>query len=41
MEAKNLRIGNWVQNKNGIEQYVYRLWVGGAELAEDENGGDV
>ena len=40
MEAKNLRMGNWVQDEHGITQYVYRLWKGGAELAEDENGGD-
>ena len=40
MEAKKLRIGNWVQDEHGIAQYVYRLWKGGAELAEDENGGD-
>jgi hypothetical protein len=40
MEAKNLRIGNWVQDEHGIAQYVYRLWKGGAELAEDENGVD-
>lgn len=42
MEVKNLRIGNWVQDEHGIVQYVYRLWKGGAELSEDEDGfGDI
>jgi len=40
IKANELRIGNWVQDEQGIIQYVYRLWKGGAELAEDENGGD-
>lgn len=40
MKAKNLRIGNWVKDEHGIAQYIYRLWVGGAELAEDEKGSD-
>lgn len=40
MKANELRIGNWVQDEDDIIQYVYRLWVDGAELSEDENGGD-
>jgi hypothetical protein len=40
MKAKNLRIGNWVQDEHDIVQYVYRLWKGGAELSENEEGFD-
>lgn len=40
IKHNELRIGNFVQDEHGIVQYVYRLWQGGAELAEDENGGE-
>jgi len=40
MKAKELRIGNWVQDEFGIVQYVYRIWKGGAELSSDESGSD-
>lgn len=42
MKAKELRIGNWVQDEHEVVQYVYRLWKGGAELSENEDGsGDI
>lgn len=40
MNAKELRIGNLVQDKTGDVMYVYRIWKGGAELSGDENGSD-
>lgn len=40
IKHNELRIGNLVQDEHEIVQYVYRLWQGGAELAEDENGGE-
>lgn len=40
INAKELRIGNLVQDAQGDIQYVYRLWNGGAELASDMYGND-
>lgn len=39
-QVNELRIGNWVQDENAIIRYVYRIWQGGAELSEDEEGFD-
>lgn len=38
IEAKDLRLGNIVQDEHGIILYVFRLWNGGAELSEEKDG---
>lgn len=40
IKSSELRIGNIVQDENGINQFVYRIWNGGCELSSDMDGNE-